>query len=227
MDWIQMVVTIVGVVISSGLIQFYFNRKDKLKEDAKKDNADTIKKEMKDHLTEVNSQWKIDYCDKNAQAIQTLREEVAVGLDERERRGTQRFEEHRLAIEKMNIEHQKDFQELKQAIQKLTENDTKIVDSLGKIADKQDVMANGIMGLSHDKLVFMTDRITERGAITLKEQATLTSIYEPYIKLEGNGDAKAGYKHVMGLKVVSDEEAKDMDTRLHSKNEKNRSEVKL
>lgn len=214
-----MVVTIVGVVISSGLIQFYFNRKDKLKEDAKKDNADTIKKEMKDHLTAVNDKWKVDYCDKNAKAINDLITEVRDGLEERERTGKQRYDEHHLAIEKMAVQHQKEFMALQEAIQKLTENDTRITESLQKIAEKQDNMASGIMGLSHDKLIFMTDRITERGAITLKEQATLTSIYEPYIKLEGNGDAKAGYKHVMGLKVVSDEEAKKMDTELQMKRE--------
>lgn len=217
MDYIQMAVTILGVVISSGLIQFYFNRKDKLKEDAKKDNADTIKKEMKDHLTQVNDKWKTDYCDKNAKAIADLAQDVKDGLAEREAKGLQRYEEHHLTIEKMSVQHQKDFIALKEAIQKLTDNDTNITESIKKMADKQDDIANGIMGLSHDKLVYMTDRITERGAITLKEQATLTSIYEPYIKLQGNGDAKAGFKHVMGLKVVSDEEARKMDAKLKNK----------
>jgi hypothetical protein len=115
------------------------------------------------------------------------------------------------------LEHQKDFTELKRAIEKLTENDTKITESIEKIAEKQDIMADSLMGLSHDKLVYATDRITERGVITLKEQATLTSIYEPYIRLNGNGDAKAGYKHVMSLKVVSDDEAKKMDDKIKAK----------
>ena len=44
MDWIQTLITFLGIVVGSGLIQFFFNRKDKQKEDAKKDNAETIKK---------------------------------------------------------------------------------------------------------------------------------------------------------------------------------------
>lgn len=217
MDYIQMVATILGVVISSGLIQWYFARKDKLKEDAKKDNADAIKKEMKDHLTQVNDKWKVDYCDKNSQAIQALREEVAVGLEERERRGTQRFEEHRLAIDKMNLEHQKDFQELKQAVQKLTENDTKITDSITKMANKQDVMADSLIGQAHDRIIYLTDKISERGAITIKEKATLTSMYEPYKKLGGNGHCATAIQHMETLKVVSDDEAKEMDIKLKNK----------
>ena len=217
MDWVQVGVTALTVILSSGIIQFFINRKDKQKEDAKVDHDEEIKKEMKDHLTNVNSKWKEDYCDKNAKAIADLAQEVRDGLAEREAKGLQRYEEHHLTIEKMSVQHQKDFIALKEAIQKLTDNDTRITESLQKIAEKQDDVASGIMGLSHDKLVFMTDRITERGAITLKEQATLTSIYEPYIKLQGNGDAKAGYKHVMGLKVVSDDEARKMDLKIKNK----------
>ena len=217
MDWVQIGVTALTVILSSGIIQFFINRKDKQKEDAKVDHDEEIKKEMKDHLTNVNDKWKIDYCDKNAKAIADLAQEVRDGLAEREAKGLQRYEEHHLTIEKMSVQHQKDFIALKEAIQKLTDNDTRITESLQKIAEKQDDVASGIMGLSHDKLVFMTDKITERGAITLKEQATLTSIYEPYVKLNGNGDAKAGFKHVMGLRVVSDEEAKKLDAELQSK----------
>lgn len=217
MDWVQIGVTALTVILSSGIIQFFINRKDKQKEDAKVDHDEAIKKEMKEHLASTNSQWKVDFCDKNAKAIADLAQDVKDGLAEREAKGLQRYEEHHLTIEKMSVQHQKDFIALKEAIQKLTDNDTNITESIKKMADKQDDIANGIMGLSHDKLVYMTDRITERGAITLKEQATLTSIYEPYIKLQGNGDAKAGFKHVMGLKVVSDEEARKMDAKLKNK----------
>lgn len=217
MDWGQTIVTLATVLIGSGLIQFFFNRKDTKQKEEKVDHDEEIKKEMRDHLTDVNSRWKTDYCDKNAKAIADLAQEVRDGLAEREAKGLQRYEEHHLTIEKMSVQHQKDFIALKEAIQKLTDNDTRITESLQKIAEKQDDVASGIMGLSHDKLVFMTDRITERGAITLKEQATLTSIYEPYIKLQGNGDAKAGYKHVMGLKVVSDDEARKMDLKIKNK----------
>ena len=34
MDWMQTLITFLGIVVGSGLIQFFFNRKDKQKEDA-------------------------------------------------------------------------------------------------------------------------------------------------------------------------------------------------
>ena len=209
--WVQLISIMVAAFLGTGFLQFLITRSDNKKEKEKKDELGNLKNEMKEHLDLTNSQWKTDYCDKNAKAIADLAEEVKTGLEDRESKGLQRYEEHKLVIEKMAVQHQKDFIALKDAIQKLTENDSKITASLQKISDKQDGLGEGIMGLSHDKLVYMTDKITARGAITLKEQATLTSIYEPYIKLNGNGDAKAGYKHVMGLKVVSDEEARKMD----------------
>ena len=217
MDWTQIGVTALTVILSSGIIQFFVSRKDKQKEDEKKDNADAIKKEMKDHLTDVNSKWKVDYCDKNAQAIEAIGQEVRQGLEEREKKGFQRYEEHRLAIEKMNLEHQKDFQELKVAIQKLTENDTKITESISKIANKQDVMADSLIGQAHDRIIYLTDKISERGAITIKEKATLTSMYEPYKKLGGNGHCATAIHHMETLKVVSDDEAREMDIKLKNK----------
>lgn len=221
MDITQILVSLIGTAIGGGavlgFVQFLISRKDKLQEEAKKDHDEEMKKEMRDHLSNVNAKWKEDYCDKNAKAINDLVEEVRIGLADREEMGKKRYDEHHLAIKELSVQHQQEFLELKRAIDKLTENDSKITSSIGKIADKQDLMANGIMGLSHDKLVYMADKISERGAITLKEQATLTSIYEPYISLNGNGDAKAGYKHVMGLRVVSDEEAKKMDEDLKVK----------
>lgn len=211
MDWVQLGFTFAGIVVGSGIIQFLITRKDKKDEDAKKDHEEELKKEMKDHLTAVNDKWKVDYCDKNAKAISELVVEVREGLAQREAKGKERYDEHHETIAKMNEQHQKNFEALFQTIEQLKANDTKITEGLEKMAEKQDDMANGIMGLSHDKLIYTTDRITERGAITLKEKATLTSIYEPYVALHGNGDAKAGYNHVMTLPVVSDEEAKKMD----------------
>lgn len=221
MDVTQILVSLIGTAIGGGavlgFIQFLISRKDEKQKEAKKDHDEEIKKEMRDHLTNVNAKWKEDYCDKNAKAINDLIEEVRVGLADREAMGKKRYDEHHLSIEKLSVQHQKEFLELKKAIEALTANDTKITESLRMISETQKDMSDAIMGLSHDKLVYMTDRITERGAITLKEQATLTSIYDPYIKLHGNGDAKAGYKHVMGLKVVSDAEAKALDEEIKSK----------
>lgn len=214
MEWGQTLVTLLGVIIGSGLIQFFFQRKDKLKEDEKKNNAESIKKEMKDHLTNVNNQWKVDYCDKNSQAIEKLAEDVKEGLEQREQTGFKRYEEHKLAIEKMNIEHQKDFLELKKAIQRLTENDTKITESLSNMANKQEYMAESLVGQAHDRIIFLTDRISIRGAITNKEKATITSMYNPYSKLGGNGEVKEAVEYVRTLPTITDDEARERDMKI-------------
>lgn len=65
---LQTLLTFAGVIIGSGIIQFFIGRKDKKKEDEKTD----IRKELKQHLTDVNSDWKIRYCDKNYAAIEQL-----------------------------------------------------------------------------------------------------------------------------------------------------------
>lgn len=217
MDWGQTAITLVTVLIGSGLIQFFFTRKDKQKEDSKIDHDEKMKKEMKDHLTKVNDQWRVDYCDKNAKAIADLAKEVKDGLAEREAKGLQRYEEHHLTIEKMNVQHQKDFIALKEAIQKLTDNDSKITQSIEKIAEKQDIMADSLIGQAHDRIIFLTDKISERGAITIKEKSTLASMYEPYRKLGGNGHCATAVTYVNTLKVVSDDEAKEMDIKIKNK----------
>ena len=76
MDWIQFGATILGVILGSGLIQFLITRKDNKEKDAKKDSANSLRKELKDHLTNVNDKWKIDYCDKNRDAIEKMSEAI-------------------------------------------------------------------------------------------------------------------------------------------------------
>lgn len=221
MDVTQVVLTVIGSVIGSGavfgFVEYLISRRDKQKEEAKKDHDETIKKEMRDHLTNVNSKWKEDYCDKNAKAINDLIVEVREGLASREAMGKKRYDEHHLAIEKLSVQHQKEFLELKKAIDMLTANDTKITASLQAISETQKDIAGSLLGLSHDKIIYLTDRIAERGAITIKEKATISSIYDPYSRLGGNGECKLAFEHVMGLKVISDEEARRMDAELKLK----------
>ena len=214
MDWGQILVTAITVIISSGIIQFFVNRRDKKVEDSKKNHEEELKKEMKDHLTNVNDKWKVDYCDKNAKAIEDLVKEVRTGLTEREDTGRKRYEEHKLAIENMNIEHQKDFLALKEAIAKLTENDSKITESLTKIADKQNNMAESLVGQAHDRIIFLTDKITDRGAITNKEKATIKSMYLPYSSLGGNGEVRESVEYVLELPTIKESEAKERDVKI-------------
>lgn len=72
-------------------------------------------------------------------------------------------------------------------------------------------MSDAIVGLGHDKLLYLTDKISRRGKITLKEKTNLTGIYVPYHALGGNGDGKTGYEYCMTLPVCTDEDAEEMD----------------
>ena len=126
--------------------------------------------------------------------IEELRAELRQGLDEREERELSKYNEHRESIIKLN-----------EAIFQLTENDTQMKEYMKHVGDE-------VVGLAHDKLVYLTDKYQERGAITLKEKATLEAIYTPYHDgLGGNGDGKTGYEFAMRLPIVTDIQAREMD----------------
>ena len=173
MDWVQTGVTVLTVIVSSGIIQFFVNRKDKKKEDEKVD----LRTELKQHLANVNDAWKIQYCDKN-----------------------------REAIEQLNV-----------AIQKLTENDTKITESIEMMADKQDTIALANVGMVHNTIIRFTDPIIRRNAVTYEELSTLDSLYQPYSKLGGNGECKRRYDDVNKLPKISKEEAYNRDRKIEAK----------
>ena len=129
--------------------------------------------------------------------LAAIEKELKDGLDDREARGKARYTEHQEAISKLN-----------DAILKLTENDTKQTQYMKYVGDE-------LMGLAHDRLVDLTDKYQQRGAITLKEIATLEAIYKPYSEgLGGNGDGKAGYEYAMKLPVVTDAVAREMDLKI-------------
>lgn len=162
MNLTQFILSFIGMVLGSGLIQFFITRKDN-----------------------------------NNKKLIELKKELRDGLDERETTGKERYLEHKEAIQKLN-----------EAIFQLTENDTHQAQYMKYIGDE-------IMGLAHDKLVYLTDKYQERGAITLKEKATLHAIYNPYhIGLGGNGDGQAGYEYCMKLPIVTDSQAREMDNNI-------------
>lgn len=191
---VNQAITIVSVILGSGLVQFLLTRKDKKQEDAKKDNADTIKKDMKDHLTEVNNKWKADYCDKNSKLIEELTRDVKLGLEQREQKGLERYQEHKEAIS-----------ELREALIALTKDaeDRKTLESY---------MASSLLAITHDKLVYLGKTYQKRGAITLAEKNNMKMLYTPYHDgLGGNSDGEGYYTYCMHLPVVTDEEAAEMD----------------
>lgn len=77
-----------------------------------------------------------------------------------------------------------------------------------------DAQAEAIMGLGHDKIIYLCQQIARRGMITLKEKANLQALYIPYSKLGGNGDGKTMYEHCMELPACSEEKAVELDRQL-------------
>lgn len=221
MEGWQAALTILGSLLGSGaafgFAQFWITRKDEKEKEAKRNREEEIKQEMRDHLTEVNAQWKEDYCDKNRESIAALHDAVVKGLQDREDVGRQRYEEHHLAIEKMTVEHQKEFLELKKAIDKLTSNESAITESIAALTETQTAIGASLVGQAHDRIMFLSDRIAERGGITNREKATIKSMYVPYRKLGGNGEVQEAVEYILTLETVSEDEARSRDREIKSK----------
>lgn len=83
-----------------------------------------------------------------------------------------------------------------------------------KQSDLINLQAQALIGLGHDKLVRLTNKLIKRGAITVKEKANLKAIYYPYKKLGGNGDGEEGFQVCMKLPVISEQEAYERDRTL-------------
>lgn len=122
-----------------------------------------------------------------------LQQEIEKGLEARENLGKERYLEHKEAIQKLN-----------EAIFQLTKNDTSQNEYMKNIG-------NSLIGLSHDKIMRLSDKYLERGGITLKEKTTLKSIYDPYRVLGGNGDCQVAYEQVDHLPIISEEKVKELD----------------
>ena len=200
----DLLLVLAGGGVVAALLKFiefligHFTHKQERKEEREDNN---LENKLKQHLTDVNAQWKIDYCDVNAKAIKDLSEEVKKGLEERETKGAERYEEHKEAIN-----------ELRQTMISLAKN-TDEVAKLGKY------MGQSLMALTHDKIVFLGKQYQKRGAITLAEQNNLKLLYKPYHDgLGGNSDGEGYFTYCMNLPVVTDEEAMEMDKKNKEKN---------
>ena len=74
-----------------------------------------------------------------------------------------------------------------------------------------------LLGLGHDRILSITDRLVKRGSITLKEKRNLEYLWKPYNDLGGNGDCKIGYDACQKLPVVSEEAAEELDIQMKLK----------
>lgn len=162
-------------------------------------------------------QFLITRRDNKDEKLKKMEENFQKGLDERERTGKNRYDEHKIAIEKMTIEHQKDFQALLKAIEKLTDNDTKTTELVKNNQETIEVIADGVVGIMHNTIIHITDPILERGAVTYDELDTLDSLYKPYSRLGGNGACKRRTEDVNKLPKIEAEEAVIRDREIAKK----------
>ena len=159
----------------------------------RKDN----KKKKIDELCKKVDEGLVKQTEISEKRYDFLKAEITKGLDEREQTGRERY-----------LTHQESIQKLNEAIFQLTKNDTEQSQYIRYVGEE-------LMGLAHDRLVYLTDKYQRRGAITLKEKATLEAIFKPYHEgLGGNGDGQQGYEFCKSLPVVTDDKALEMDRAL-------------
>ena len=75
---------------------------------------------------------------------------------------------------------------------------------LQKKLDKKDVTREMLLGLAHDRIVYLGMSYIQRGEwITQDEYENLSEyLYKPYIKMDGNGTAKRVMESVNKLRIV-------------------------
>jgi hypothetical protein len=140
-------------------------------------------------------QFMINRYDSKHNRFKELQDEFHAGLDDRENRGKERYDEHKEAIEELR--------KAMLALSTSTQETQKLTTAVSEL----------VVGLGQDKIVYLTDKYRNRGGITLKEKAGLEAIYTPYHdKLRGNGYGKIGFDYRMKeLPIISEEEAIEKD----------------
>lgn len=161
-------------------------------------------------------QFLINRFDKKHDRIEALEKRLDDELDDRDKTGKARYDEYHASIEEMNINHQKDFQELQKAINQLVQNDLKFTESIEKMVQKQEIIASANVGMVHNTIIQFTEPIICRKAVTYEELANLDSLYVPYSKLGGNGECKRRYEDVNKLIKISRDEADKRDREIET-----------
>jgi hypothetical protein len=99
--------------------------------------------------------------------------ELKQGLEDREKTGASRFDTHAEAINKIN-----------KILEQLQKNDSALV-------KQQEIQTQSLIGLGHDRVVYLGLKYIERGYITDDEYENLHDyLYIPYQLNGGNGTAK-------------------------------------
>lgn len=73
---------------------------------------------------------------------------------------------------------------------------------IAKRSEKKDVKTQMLIGLAHDRILYLGMEYIERGWITQDEYENLYEyLYKPYEKMGGNGSAKRVMKEVDNLPI--------------------------
>lgn len=86
-----------------------------------------------------------------------------------------------------------------------------------KAAANDSAESRMLLGLGHDRILYLTDKYVKRGAITLKEKRNLKFLWDPYHDMNGNGDCEIGYNACEDLLVVSEDKAEELDIAIKRK----------
>lgn len=74
------------------------------------------------------------------------------------------------------------------------------------IINKHDSSGKLLLGIAHDRIMWLGKSYLKRGYITVEEYENLvTYLYEPYLERGGNGSAKMIMEKVFKLEVRTDE----------------------
>lgn len=74
------------------------------------------------------------------------------------------------------------------------------------LINKNDSSSKLLLGIAHDRIMWLGKSYLKRGYITVEEYENLvTYLYEPYLERGGNGSAKMIMEKVLKLEVRTDE----------------------
>lgn len=74
-----------------------------------------------------------------------------------------------------------------------------------KIVDKKSAKSKMLLGLGHDRIMYLGMKYVERGSITQGEYENLYKyLFEPYKEMGGNGSAERLMKEVDKLPITND-----------------------
>ena len=74
-----------------------------------------------------------------------------------------------------------------------------------KKIEKKDVQTRMLIGLGHDKILYLGKEYIKRGSITMDEYENLNDyLYSPYKEMGGNGSAKRVMEEVNKLPIINE-----------------------